>query len=149
MKFSRASWIVTVTLSGMLASSAFAQAEKKEDKPAPQPPAVGTKVSPRADRLASMTESLKLTDAQREKIKPILEDETKQIKALREDQSVAKENRMTKYREIRKATHDKIRPILNPEQAKQWDSNRGVIGARPPAPAPAPAPAPGAAPAKK
>ena len=137
MKFSRAGWIVAVALGGMVASSAFAQAEKKEDKSIPQPPVVkdGTKVSPRADRLASMTESLKLTDAQREKIKPILEDETKQIKALREDQSVAKENRMAKYRDIRKATHDKIRTVLNPEQAKQWDSNRGVIGARPPAPA--------------
>src|SRR5678815_1812714 len=117
MNFRKAGWIMlALALSGPMASNMMAQADKKEDKPAAAPPVVnGAKPAPRADRLSSMAETLKLTDAQKEKIKPILEDETKQIKALRDDKTVARENRVSKYLEIRKATHDKIRPILDPE----------------------------------
>jgi len=145
MKFSRAGWIITVALSGLVPGNDSPQAETDEDKPAApaSPPAVNpARPGPRADRLSAMAETFKLTDAQKEKIKPILEEETKQIKALRDDKNVPRENKVSKYLEIRQATHDKIRPILNPEQAKQFDKNRGVRqGAPPAAPAPA-APAP-------
>jgi protein CpxP len=150
MNFRKTGWMMlALALSGPMASNIMAQAEKKEDKPAAPPVVNGAKPAPRADRLSSMAETLKLTDAQKEKIKPILEDETKQIKTLRDDKTVPRENRVTKYLEIRKATHDKIRPILDPEQAKQFDKNRGVAaGGRAATPAP-PAPAAGPAPEKK
>jgi Spy/CpxP family protein refolding chaperone len=72
-------------------------------------------------QLERMTKQLNLTDDQQAKIKPILEDQHKQIMALRQDTSISREDRFTKFREIRKQTHDKIYPILNADQQKKMD----------------------------
>src|SRR5947208_12154018 len=139
MKLSRAGWIAALALSGLVAGNVMAQPDKKDDKPAApaSPPTVG-RPGPRADRLSAMAETLKLTDPQKEKIKPILEEETKQIKALRDDKTIPRENRVSKYLEIRQATHDKIKPILTPEQAKQFDKNPRTPPGTPPPAAPGP-----------
>jgi len=70
-------------------------------------------------QLARMTKQLHLTDAQQAKIKPILEGQHKQMMALRQDTSMPREDRFAKFREIRKATFEKIHPILTSEQQKQ------------------------------
>jgi Spy/CpxP family protein refolding chaperone len=139
MKFSRAVCIAAVALSGLVPGNIMAQAEKKEDKPAaPTGPPTLTRPAPRPDALSAMAELLKLTEPQKEKIKPILEEQTKQIRALRDDKTIPRENRASKYLEIRQATHDKIKPILTPEQAKVFDKNRGTPPGSPRPAAPAP-----------
>ena len=70
-------------------------------------------------QLARLAEKLNLTDDQKAKIKPILEDQHKQMMALREDTSMSREDRFAKFREIRKETFEKMHPILSPEQQKQ------------------------------
>src|SRR3989442_430224 len=67
-------------------------------------------------RLAWLSDKLKLTDDQRSQIKPILEDEHKQLAALREDSSLSREQKRAKFREIHTSTFDKIRPILTDQQ---------------------------------
>lgn len=70
-------------------------------------------------QLARMTKQLKLTDAQQTRIKPILEEQHKEMMALRQDTSMTREERFAKFREIRKQTFEKIHPILTSEQQKE------------------------------
>jgi len=70
-------------------------------------------------QLARMTKQLHLTDDQQAKIKPILEEQHKQMMALRDDTSMSREDRMAKFRQIRKESFEKMHPILNADQQKE------------------------------
>jgi Spy/CpxP family protein refolding chaperone len=70
-------------------------------------------------QLARMTKQLHLTDDQQAKIKPLLEDQHQQMMALRQDTSLSREERMAKIQEIRRATFEKINPILTSKQQKK------------------------------
>jgi Spy/CpxP family protein refolding chaperone len=63
-------------------------------------------------RLQRMAKQLNLSDAQQQQIKPILENEAKQMQGLREDRSLSKQERMNKMQQIRHGTLDQIKPIL-------------------------------------
>jgi periplasmic protein CpxP/Spy len=79
-------------------------------------------------RLQRMTQQLNLTDAQQQQIKPILENESKQMQALREDSSLSQDDRMSKMKQIRQESSSQIKPILNADQQKQFEemmSRRG------------------------
>ena len=81
-------------------------------------------------RLQNMTKQLNLSDAQQQQIKPILENEAKQMQSVREDTSLAQQDRRTKMMQIRQETSSQIKPILNADQQKQYDEtmmrmNRG------------------------
>lgn len=71
------------------------------------------------EQLERMTRQLNLTKEQQARIKPILEEQHKQMMALRQDTSMTREDRFAKFREIRKQTSEKIHPILNADQQKQ------------------------------
>jgi Spy/CpxP family protein refolding chaperone len=66
--------------------------------------------------LGWLSDKLKLTDDQKSKIKPLIEDEHKQLTALREDSSMSREEKHAKFRQIRTSTYDQIRPILTEQQ---------------------------------
>ncbi len=72
-------------------------------------------------RLQRMTKQLNLSDAQQQQIKPILENESKQMQTLREDSSLSQQDRMAKMMQIRQDTSGQIKPILNADQQKQYD----------------------------
>jgi Spy/CpxP family protein refolding chaperone len=72
------------------------------------------------DQLARMNKQLQLTDEQQAKIKPILEEQHKQMMDLRQDTSMSREDRIAKFREVRQQSLEKIKPILTPEQQKKW-----------------------------
>jgi Spy/CpxP family protein refolding chaperone len=72
------------------------------------------------DQLARMTKQLQLTDEQQARIKPILEEQHKQMMDLRQDTSMSREDRIAKFREVRQQSLEKIKPILTPEQQKKW-----------------------------
>jgi periplasmic protein CpxP/Spy len=71
------------------------------------------------ERLARMSERLNLTQEQKEKIRPILQHQVDQWKALRADTSLSEEDRRAKAREIGKSTHEQIEQILTPEQKEK------------------------------
>ena len=75
-------------------------------------------------RLKRMSERLNLTDEQKEKIRPILQAESDQRKALHEDQSLSPDQRRQKGRELGQATNKQIREILTPEQKAKWREGR-------------------------
>src|SRR6476661_2069815 len=119
MKLVKLGWVGAMTLSSLMVLP-FAQAqEKKEGTAAPAapaaPPAVGVPSAPGAPvaprvitpeqkaarveaRLQGMTKTLTLTDDQKKKIRPVIEEE---FKSMEEMQNVPPAERMKKFREIR------------------------------------------------
>jgi Spy/CpxP family protein refolding chaperone len=93
---------------------------------------------PRNACLNNLSKELNLTDDQKAKIKPILGNEAAQMKALREDTSLSREDRRAKFSDIQKKASDDIKAVLNPDQQKKYDDmqarmrERREQGQRPP-----------------
>jgi periplasmic protein CpxP/Spy len=154
--------ILTVAGAVILGSDVIAQ-EKKDAPPPPAaaPPAPGAPgapdkpaVAPR-DPTAGLIRFLNLSEEQKGKIKPILDQEIADMKAIREDKAINRTEQMAKIRASRDATTAKVKPLLNEEQAQKWERMRGARppGAQPPRPGQpgqpgVPPPAPKAAPEK-
>jgi Spy/CpxP family protein refolding chaperone len=78
--------------------------------------------------LGWLSDKLELTDAQKSKIRPLLEDEHKQLTALPENTSLSREERQAKFKQIHTSTYDQINPILTEQQQatlKQLQQQRG------------------------
>jgi protein CpxP len=73
------------------------------------------------DQLARLTKQLNLTEAQQAKIKPIIEEQHKQMMDLRQDTSLSREDRFAKFREIRVKSVAKMKEVLTPEQQTKWE----------------------------
>ena len=71
-------------------------------------------------RLKMLTEKLDLTDDQQAKLKPILEDESTQMKTLHEDTSLAPEDKKAKMKELHESSTEKINAVLTPDQQSKW-----------------------------
>lgn len=72
-------------------------------------------------RLQHMTKQLNLSDAQQQQIKPILENEEKQMQTLHQDSSLSQQDRMSKTMQIRQDTSSQIKPILNSDQQQKYE----------------------------
>lgn len=68
------------------------------------------------DRLRRMSKELNLTDDQKEKLKPILQDEAQQMKSVQADNSLTAQQRRKKMREIHKTFEPQVQAVLTPEQ---------------------------------
>ena len=75
-------------------------------------------------RLQQLAAQLNLTDDQKAKITPILQDEFQQIQQVRVDTSLTRRERFAKMGEIRQNANKQIRPILTPDQQKKLDEMR-------------------------
>ncbi|MGH9431200.1 MAG: Spy/CpxP family protein refolding chaperone [Terriglobia bacterium] len=71
-------------------------------------------------QLARLTRQLNLTQDQRDKIKPVLQDQHKQMMALRQDTSLSREQRRAKFMELRKSTRQQIQANLTPDQVTKF-----------------------------
>lgn len=71
-------------------------------------------------RLKMLTEKLNLTEDQQAKLKPILEDQSKQMKALHEDTSLAPADKQAKMKELHESSTEKINAVLTPDQQAKW-----------------------------
>jgi len=145
-------------LFGALLGGSLAAEPAQTPKPDSPKPEVTTQPVPRAaaqvstnarpqamDRTEFMTRFLGLTDEQKEKLRPVFAEETKQIAELRKNTQMPAEERRTKYQEIRNATDAKMKEVLTAEQWEKYSSR----GKRPaPATPGAPAPVRPAAPPK-
>jgi hypothetical protein len=72
-------------------------------------------------KLKKREEKLSLNAEQRKKMQVLTVNELEQMKALREDRSLTKEKKLEKLKQIREATHDKIKELLTPEQRKIYE----------------------------
>jgi Spy/CpxP family protein refolding chaperone len=69
-----------------------------------------------------LTKKLNLTPDQVTQVKAIDADAQSQSKAVREDTSVAGPDKRAKMMDIRKASNDKIRALLTPDQQTKFDT---------------------------
>ena len=137
----RSSLVATAVLAALLslgfaAGTAFGQDEQTPPAPpqAGQPdqqsaPGMGGHMGHRHmptvdDQLKHMTKKLNLSDDQQAKLKPILEDQRKQMEGIRNDSSLSREDRFGKMREIRQSSDTQIKSVLNDDQQKNFDKMR-------------------------
>ena len=80
----------------------------------------GTHQGQHASRLEWLSKELNLTDDQQAKLKPILEEKSKQMKATREDSTLTQDQKSEKMKQIHESTHSQINGILTPEQQKKF-----------------------------
>ena len=70
--------------------------------------------------LQMLSEKLNLTDDQKAKLKPVLQDQMQQMKAVREDSSLSEDQRRAKMKSIHESLHDQINAVLTPEQQAKF-----------------------------
>lgn len=74
-----------------------------------------------AKRAAMLGKRLNLNSDQQSKVEDILKSEQSQMKGLRADSSLPKEDRHSKMMDIHKSSSDQIRGLLDADQQKKWD----------------------------
>jgi Spy/CpxP family protein refolding chaperone len=120
-----------IALSGLLATgltlggaAAFAQDNPAPDASAQQPGngqgRMGRMQMSPDERLAQMTKRYNLSADQQTQIKPILANQQTQMMALRQDNSLSREDKMAKMKGIRDDSNTKIQAILNDSQKAKF-----------------------------
>jgi len=132
MKLKKTIMMATLVAGGLLVGIPLQAQDTPKDKPAgDQPPAA---TAPRRSQfsLDGMAKALDLTEDQKTKVKPIMEEQQKKMTDLRNDKTVSQEDRRTKAKEIRDATGAKLKEVLTAEQYAKWEK-MGPPNRRPPA----------------
>jgi len=114
---------VLMAMTGLLALSPSVRAQTNTP-PAGPPPAPakhggGLSVDARLDR---MDRELKLTEAQKPKVKAVLEAENQKARELRNDTSLTKEARREKMQAVVQEGSLKLKGILTPEQFTKYEA---------------------------
>ena len=106
-----------LTLSLSLAPQAFA------GEPPPGKVHTGEEMRQRrvAIRLQSLSMNLDLTEDQKAQIRPLVEAEADQLRALRLDESLSPEEKQTQLEVMHQSTRTQIRQLLTPDQQKKLD----------------------------
>jgi Spy/CpxP family protein refolding chaperone len=92
------------------------------------------KTSGRADsELADLSTKLTLTDDQKAKIKPILDDQTAKIHQVKMSKVGTSDDQKAKTKQIREDAATKIRALLTPDQQKLYDGEKHQKKTTPPA----------------
>jgi hypothetical protein len=81
-------------------------------------------------RLQMLTQQLNLTADQQQQIKPILENESEQMQAVRQDTSLSQDDRRSKMLQIHQNSASQIKPILSADQQAKWDEMMSHQGHR-------------------
>ena len=82
------------------------------------------------DAMQRLVDELELSEAQREKMRPVMQEEFAKLRELREDNSVAREDKLAKFRAVNQATTAKVKEILSQEQLTKWEKLREEMFAR-------------------
>lgn len=122
-------WSIFAILVLSAAGLTFARTSQEPQSPAPGKQAGMHRGMESVDQqLQSLSEKLTLTDDQKAKIKPILEDQMKQMKALHEDTSLSAEQKRDKMKSIHDTSHEQINAVLTPEQQTKFKEMQEHMG---------------------
>jgi Spy/CpxP family protein refolding chaperone len=114
--------MMTAVMAGSLWASGLAlqaQDTPTNNPPTISPPAGGNGMRPRPS-FDALANALNLTEDQKPKVKPIIEDMQQQIKDLSGDTTLTSTEKRTKRNDIRTATTAKLKDVLTPEQLAKW-----------------------------
>jgi periplasmic protein CpxP/Spy len=73
------------------------------------------------DQVKHMAKKLNLSDDQQAKLKPILEDQRKQMEQIRDDSSLSREDRFSKMKSVHESSAAQIKALLNDDQQKKFE----------------------------
>ena len=118
-----------LTILVLFAGLTFVQASQEQQAPTPDKHAgMHHNVESVDQLLQTLSEKLNLSDDQKAKIKPILQDQMQQMKAVRADSSLSEEQKRTKIKSIHDSSHDRLNAVLTPEQqAKLGQMKQGQM----------------------
>jgi Spy/CpxP family protein refolding chaperone len=132
MKRSTYAMLAAVVAGGLIGLGSVAQAQE-----APKPAAKANTNAPAArapmDRTEYWGRLLELKPEQKDKLRPILDEEAKKYAELRTQKELTQQDRAAKAKEIREAISAKVKPILTPEQWEKYSKRfqpRVMPGAR-------------------
>ena len=102
-------------------------AQNNDAPPPPQSDQAGPPARPHggpmgARQVEMLTKRLNLSPDQVTQVKAINDDTMKQAAAVRDDTTLARADKRGKMMDIRKASQDKIRAVLNDEQKTKYDA---------------------------
>jgi Spy/CpxP family protein refolding chaperone len=117
MKLTKTS-IAVIAVTGLLALTSAVRAQTNASTNAAPPPKGGRGPSVEA-QLDRIDKAVTLTDAQKPKVKAVLEDQSKQMQGLRD---LAPEDRRAKAQALREEMNKKIKEILTPEQYAKYEA---------------------------
>jgi protein CpxP len=122
---SNSRWSILTVLVLLAAGLTFAQASQESQAPTADKHAGMHHDAESADQqLQMLSEKLNLTDDQKAKVKPILQDQMQQMKAVREDSSLSQEQKRAKMKSVHESLHDQINAVLTPEQQAKFKQMR-------------------------
>lgn len=140
----------------MLIGAARAQSQDAPPPPPSGAPGQGQGMGPGMGRgpggmnnermLDMMTKRLNLNEDQKSQVKTILDDRRKQMQALRQDTTIAQDDKRPKVMGIMQTSNDKIKAVLNDDQKKEFDTMMQEMRQRRNGPGGGPGAGPGAGP---
>ena len=132
----------TLMIAALVAGSVFAADFAVRAQDSTNTPPAGARPPGARGRMNfdTIATQLALTDDQKPKVKPIIEEMMQKNADLRKDTSLEQADRRAKMKEIRDAATAKLKDILTPEQLDKW-TKLGQGNRRPPGGAGAPPPA--------
>jgi len=137
MKLTKTLMMATLVAGGLLAGTSLQAQDTPKDKPTGDQPAAQAPRRPQFS-LEGLAKQLDLTEDQKTKVKPIMEEQQKKTAEVRKDTALSQEDRRAKMKEIREATGTQLKPILTAEQYAKWEK-MGPPNRRPPTAPVAPA----------
>ena len=117
--------IIAALVAGNLLAWSPALCAADTNTPAAVPPAGGPPGGQRppgmrGPNLDQLVQQLNLTDDQKAKVKTILDTQNQKMRDLRNDTSLAPEERRPKIQSIREETTAQMKTVLTPDQFEKW-----------------------------
>jgi len=118
-------WSILIILIVLAAGLSLAQTSQESQAPAAEKHAGMHHNGESVDQhLQMLSDRLNLTDDQKAKLKPILQDQMQQMKAVHEDSSLSREQKRDKLKSIHESFGDQIKAVLTPEQQTKFKQMR-------------------------
>ena len=118
MKSNWKHWLSAAILGAMLAAGATV-AQNPDPNAPPPPPQGGPGMHDEHPHKGEMAKALGLTDAQKQQMQQLHQDERAKLDALRNDTSLTQDQKRDQSRAIRQETHKKMNTTLTPEQQEK------------------------------
>lgn len=115
-------WSILTMLAVLVTGLLFGQTSQAPQTSTPQSQGATAQSSAKSpeQHLQMLSEKLDLTNEQKAKLKPILEDQAQQMKAVHDDTSLSPEQKRAKMKAMHESLHDQINAVLTTEQQAKF-----------------------------
>ena len=118
-----------VVLALVLVAGLPAFAADPASAPSPSPTVVAPHQGELVSKLQDITAQLGLSEEQKAKIAPIVQQEMADLRALKQEATAARREKLRRFRDINQKASGEIRVLLTPAQQKKYDELRAAAKA--------------------